>query len=159
MQTQSIKPAQVFVGRVFIPRETYSPTEAEIVEFATKWDPYPWHIDRRAAEQSAYGGLTAPGVMIDAILIKLIHLVNPLPSGAFIGMIGVESARYVQPVRPSDELTARGEVVALRRSESNPRRVVAKVAWEITHTDGTLVYSRTNVVLCGSEYCAIVEGP
>lgn len=159
MHTESVESTKIFVGKVIVPKETYCPTEAEIVGFAKQWDPFPWHTDKAAAEKSVFGGLTAPGVMIDAILIRLIHLTDPPPPGAFIGMIGAEDVRYLQPIRPDDQLSGRGEVVSLRRSESNPKRTVAKVRWEIKRADGALVYSRTNVVLCGSVHCTIAEEP
>ena len=34
---------------------TYELTESEIVEFAKKWDPFPIHIDKEAAELSMHG--------------------------------------------------------------------------------------------------------
>jgi acyl dehydratase len=37
----------------------YALTAEEIVEFASRWDPYPFHTDPRAAQGSVFGGLTA----------------------------------------------------------------------------------------------------
>ena len=36
-------------------------TEAEIIDFAWRYDPQPFHIDVGAAERSPYGGLIASG--------------------------------------------------------------------------------------------------
>ena len=45
----------------------------EIISFATQWDPQPYHIDKKAASKSIYGGLTACGIHIMAIRTKLLH--------------------------------------------------------------------------------------
>jgi len=34
-------------------------TEEEILDFATKFDPQPFHVDKAAAEKSIYGGIIA----------------------------------------------------------------------------------------------------
>lgn len=144
------------VGQVLESPRSYTPTEAQIIQFASQWDPFPWHMDPEAARQSVYGGLTAPGVMIDAVLIRLIHGTVPWPKDAIVGMIGAESVRYVQAVRPGDELRIRGEVVSLTPSQSNPQRTVGKIAWEMRRADGQLVYARTNVILFQTRYCEFV---
>ena len=38
---------------------SYEVTREEIIDFATKWDPQPWHTDEAAAQASLFGGLTA----------------------------------------------------------------------------------------------------
>lgn len=122
-----------------------------------QWDPLPWHTDREAARQSFYGGLTAPGVMIDAMFMKLIHWTVQWPEGALIGMVGAEAVRYPQAVRPGDELSLRGEVVSLKRLQSKPDRTVVKVAWEMRRADQQVVYERTNVLLFRSKFCKLGE--
>ncbi len=149
--------SKVYLGRVVESPRSYSPTESEIVEFARRWDPLPLHTDKEAAARTVFGGLTAPGVMTDAILIRLVHTAVHWPPGALIGMVGAEDVRYLQPVRPGDELSLRGEVVSLKRSQSNPGRAVAKIRWELRRADGQLVYARTNIVLFHAEHCALEE--
>ena len=36
-------------------------TEAEIIDFAFRYDPQPFHLDANAAAESPYGGLIASG--------------------------------------------------------------------------------------------------
>ena len=148
-------PSKLYLGRVVASPRPYSPTEAEIVEFARRWDPLPLHTDKEAAARTVFGGLTAPGVMIDAILIRLVHTAAKWPPGALIGMVGAQDVRYLQPVRPGDELSLRGEVVGLKRSRSNPDRAVARIAWELRRADQQLVYARTNIVLFHAGHCEL----
>ena len=51
--------------------ETYTMTKDEIVSFAAKWDPQPFHVDEAAAEKSVYGTLTACGTHIQAVVLWL----------------------------------------------------------------------------------------
>ncbi|KAF0957548.1 MaoC/PaaZ C-terminal domain-containing protein [Rhodococcus sp. T7] len=39
----------------------------EIIEFASKWDPFPFHLDREVAAVSEFGGLVASGAHVLAI--------------------------------------------------------------------------------------------
>ena len=123
-------PAAIFyddleLGRVF-PSDSIEVTAEEIVAFAQRYDPQPFHVDAVAAEKSVFGGLVASGWLTAAITMRL------MVTGAFsfqrgvIGM-GIESLRWPAPVRPGDRLTAAVEIVAMRPSESKPRFGVVQV--------------------------------
>ena len=58
------------VGQEFrTPGKTIS--EAEILDFAFRYDPQPIHIDKIAAEQGFYNGLIASGWQIAALSFRL----------------------------------------------------------------------------------------
>ena len=46
-------------------------TEAEIIDFAWRYDPQPFHLDTRAAAASPYGGLIASGFQSLALCFRL----------------------------------------------------------------------------------------
>lgn len=46
-------------------------TEAEIIDFAWRYDPQPFHLDANAAASSPYGGLIASGFQSLAICFRL----------------------------------------------------------------------------------------
>ncbi len=101
---------EVEVGDVFDVEETYEVTEAEIVEFAERWDPQPFHVDPEAAEDSMFGGLVASGWHTCAMGMRL--LVDGLISKTgSMAALGVDDLRWVQPVRPGDVLRIEVEVV------------------------------------------------
>ena len=54
----------------------YLADKTEMVDFARKWDPFPFHIDRAEAEQSIHGGLIASGVfgVIAALLVEIPYI-------------------------------------------------------------------------------------
>ena len=55
----------------------YLVSSEEIVEFARKYDPQPFHTDEEAAARSVFAGLTASGAHTFAILISLLSKTQP----------------------------------------------------------------------------------
>ena len=96
-------------------------TKAEIIEFAEKYDPQPFHVDEDAAEESAFGELIASGWHTAAICMRML-VDGPLGEQASMGARGVDELRWHRPVRPGDTLSVRTEVVDKRPSESAPDR-------------------------------------
>ncbi len=99
----------------------YEFTAAEIVEFAEKYDPQPFHTDPEAAAESAFGELVASGWHTASTCMRL-YVDGILADRAGMGARGVDELRWRQPVRPGDELRIETEVLDTRTSESDPRR-------------------------------------
>jgi acyl dehydratase len=104
------------VGMKFDSNRSYKVTAEEIMEFAERYDPQPFHLDRAAGESSFFKGLAASGWLTAAIVMRLrvesIHI-----AGGMIGA-GVEEMRWTQPVRPGDSLRTESEILGLRPSNS-----------------------------------------
>jgi acyl dehydratase len=113
-------------------------TEAEIVEFATRYDPQPFHIDPVAAKESPFGGLIASGWHTTALFMGL-FVRGILLDSASLGSPGVEAIRWTAPVRPGDTLTGRVTVTDSRPSATNPRRGTIVTASEVFNQNGELV--------------------
>jgi len=65
--------------------------KAEMVAFASIWDPLPFHIHEEAGRAS-FGGLTAPGIYVLALKERLIH---QLPEQhAVIASLGYDEVRF-----------------------------------------------------------------
>ena len=95
-------------------------SEAEILAFARKYDPQPFHIDGAAAARSIYGGLIASGWHTCALLMRLSVETAQREQAAATGSPGLDSCRWVKPVRPGDVLTGRTEVLEVWPSRSKP---------------------------------------
>jgi len=110
-------------------------TEAEIVEFATRYDPQPFHIDREAAAGSIYGGLIASGWMTAACAMRMLadHYLSPLSS---LGSPGIDELRWLRPVRPGDRLRMRVTVLESQRSRSKPDRGIVRFLQEVLDPEG-----------------------
>ncbi len=129
-------------------------TEAEIVAFASDFDPQPFHIDPAAAERSIFGGIIASGWHTCALTMRL--LVDAfLSQAASMGSPGVEQIRWLRPVRPGDTLTARIRVLEKRPSQSKPDRGSIKSLTEVTNQADELVMTMESIVLMGRTAPAI----
>ncbi|MEI6547780.1 MAG: MaoC family dehydratase [Burkholderiales bacterium] len=99
----------------------YEITEKEIVEFATRYDPQPFHIDKAAAARSLFGGLIASGWMTGSVMMRMM-VENFIPTRSGLGSPGLDEIRWVQPVRPGDRLRVRVTILETVRSRSKPDR-------------------------------------
>lgn len=118
-----------FVGQEFrTPGKTLS--EAEILDFAFRYDPQPIHIDKTAAEKGLYGGLIASGWQTTAVAFRLFMSLNPFGE-ASMGSPGVDELRWLRPVRPGDTIRMVAKVVEVKPSRSKPDRGVVTIAYTV----------------------------
>lgn len=119
-------------------------SEAEIVEFARRFDPQPFHIDPAAAAQSVYGGVIASGWHTCALLMRLL-VEGLLRATDTLGSPGVDTLRWLRPLRPGDTLRGRAVVAAVRPSESKPDRGVLTLHLEAYNQAGDLLLAMDGV--------------
>jgi acyl dehydratase len=112
----------------------------EIMEFARRYDPQPFHLDDAAAKATMFGGLAASGWHSAALLMRLIVESGPPLAGGVIGS-GVDELRWLKPVRPNDELYAELEVLELRPSTSRPTQGRVRMRNTLISADGVPVMS------------------
>jgi acyl dehydratase len=118
----------------------YTFSEEEIVRFARKYDPQPFHIDPGAAARSIFGGIVASGWHTAAIWMKLAIADRQKPDGKSpllrAGVSpGYEDMRWLKPVRPGMRLVFTSEIVG--KVELKSRRDVALVlSRNEAHDDG-----------------------
>jgi acyl dehydratase len=121
--------------------------EAEVVDFARRFDPQPFHVDAEAAAASSFGGLIASGWHTCALMMRLLadEYLSPVSS---LGSPGVDELRWLRPVRPGDELTLRTTVQDARLSRSRPDRGVLTTRIEMVDQGGLVVLQMiaTNLV-------------
>ena len=105
-------------------------SEAQILDFALKYDPQPFHLDKTAGEASIYGGLIASGFQTMSVAFRLwqsMAVINPSSQGA----PGMEEVLWRRPVRPGDTIHCIVKVVSNRRSTSRPELHVVGWDWEV----------------------------
>jgi acyl dehydratase len=93
-------------------------TEKQVIEFAHKFDPQMFHLNRKSAERTIFKGLIASGWHTAAMTMRLFVQTLNFARGA-IGL-GVDELRWPNAVRPGDVLTVETEIVDLRPSRSKP---------------------------------------
>jgi acyl dehydratase len=117
---------------------SFTVSEAEIIEFATRFDPQPFHVDPDAAAQSMFGGIIASGWHTCSMMMRLM-VDGYLRNSSSLGSPGVDEVRWLKPVRGGDVLTVRSAVLESVPSSSKPDRGVIFTQWEATNQRGELV--------------------
>ena len=112
--------------------------KAEIIEFATRYDPQSIHVDPEAAATGPFGGLIASGWHTASLVMRVL-VDNFLPDKAQLASPGIDELRWLKPVRPGDALSVRVTVLEARRSRSKPDRGVVRTAIEAVNQDGVVV--------------------
>lgn len=124
-------------GQVFeLGEETVS--EEEVLEFARRFDPQPFHIDRQAAKATMFGGLIASGWHTGSIYMGLM-VRGLLADSSSLGSAGIDEMRWLKPVRPGDRLRARLTVTAVKSSERHPQRGTVFTLGELFNQTGERV--------------------
>lgn len=118
-------------------------SEIDIKEFAAKFDPQPFHLDEDAAQKTIFKGLAASGWHTAAVAMSLAVATRPFGPHPLIGL-GVDSLRWMVPVRPGDILHIEGEVVSLTLSKTKPQGT-ALVRWTLYNQKSEAVYTFTPI--------------
>jgi acyl dehydratase len=121
-------------------------SEAEILDFARRYDPQPMHVDKAAAEAGPFGGLIASGWHTGALMMQLLAA-HFLPQPGNLPSPGVDELRWVRPVRPGDALSLRATVLTARRARSKPDQGVVTSLVEVLNQHGEVVMSLKPVSL------------
>ena len=133
------------VGEVFSFGDTLV-TEAEIIEFARRYDPQTFHTDPDAARHSSFGGLVASGWMTGSLMMRMMcdHFIAPASA---MGSPGLDTLRWLEPVRPGDRLSVRVTILATRASRSKPDRGVLQLRQEALNQHGRVVMQADSLAL------------
>ncbi len=124
------------------PSDPYVVTEKAIIEFAQQFDPQPFHLDRAAAEQSVFEGLSASGWHTAAIAMRLMMMGPMQFVGGAIGL-GVDELRWPLAVRPGDTVQLNTAIVEVRLSRSKPRHGIVRIQNLMQNQHGEVVLSYT----------------
>jgi acyl dehydratase len=112
--------------------------EDEMIAFARRFDPQPFHTDPEAAKQSVFGGLIASGWYTASLLMRALvdHYVSRVAS---LGSPGVDELRWLLPVRPGDTLSVRVTVLNTQGLRSKPDRGFVRTFSEVFNQNGDKV--------------------
>jgi acyl dehydratase len=123
---------------------TYDVSEAEIVEFAERYDPQSFHVDAEAAAESMFGERIASGWHTAAMTMRLL-VDGLLADVAVVGAVGIDDLRWRKPVVDGDTLTA--SVTVTEKDEWDGEKGRVDFAVETVNQDDETVLSRTDLVL------------
>jgi acyl dehydratase len=125
----------------------YEVTREEVLDFARKYDPQPFHLSDEAAARTHFGRLAASGwhtcAMTMAVIVK--HLEREEQAG--LGSPGVDELRWLKPVYPGDTLIVTGKVLDKTPSRSKPGLGSFRTQTTVTNQDGAPVMRFISIVL------------
>ncbi|MGI8924865.1 MAG: MaoC family dehydratase [Fimbriimonadales bacterium] len=118
-------------------------SKEEIIEFAERFDPQPFHLDEECAKASIFGQLVASGWHTAALAMRL-RVTGPLRlAGGWVGL-GVESLKWPRPVLPGDTLSGMTEVLDKRESKSKPSLGIIRLRTRLFNQRGEQVFEVTS---------------
>lgn len=126
---------------------SYEVTREEVLEFARKYDPQPFHLSDEEAAKTHFGRLAASGwhtcAMVMAVSAR--HLLAQGQAG--LGSPGVDTLRWLKPVFPGDTIHVHSKLVEKTPSRSRPEIGSFRAETRVTNQDGVPVMTFTSIVL------------
>jgi acyl dehydratase len=126
---------------------SYEVTRDEVIEFAQKYDPQPFHLSDEAAAKTHFGRIAASGWHTTAMTMAVIARYVVADEQAGLGSPGIDELRWLRPVYPGDTLTVRGEIIEKTPSRSKPDIGSFRTQTTVTNQDGVDVMRFTSIVL------------
>ena len=126
---------------------SYEVTRDEVLEFARKYDPQPFHHSDEEAAKTHFGRIAASGWHTAAMTMAVIARHVVLEEQAGLGSPGIDELRWLKPVYPGDTIHVRGTIVDKTPSRSKPEIGSFRTHTIVTNQDGVPVMSFTSIVL------------
>lgn len=125
----------------------YEVTREEVIEFARKYDPQPFHLDDEAAAKTHFGRISASGWHTCAMTMAMLvgNLKNHRQAG--LGSPGQDELRWHKPVYPGDVLRVETELLEKTRSRSRPEMGSMKSMIKVFNQDDVCVMSFRSIGL------------
>ena len=122
-------------------------TREEVIEFAGRYDPQPFHLSDEEAAKTHFGRIAASGWHTAAMVMSVIARKVTEEEQAGLGSPGIDELRWKKPVYPGDTLTVRGKIVEKTPSRSKPEIGSFRTETIVTNQDDEVVMSFTSIVL------------
>jgi acyl dehydratase len=113
----------------------------EIIEFASTWDPQPFHIDEDIAKASVFGGLTACSAHIFSIFCITSQRWQSGAVQQAVAGLGFDEMRMLKPVYAGDTLRCVSVIDSLRLSASRPTCGIVGFLTRLDNQHGETVFS------------------
>ena len=125
----------------------YKVTREEVIDFASRYDPQPFHLNDEAAAQTYFGKLSASGWHTCAMTMRMLVDNMKENAQAGLGSPGIDKLRWLRPVYPGDTLRVETEITGKRQSHSKPEMGSYKSNITVLNQDDILVLTMTSTAL------------
>ncbi len=128
-------------GQIYV-SATHTIDAQQIKDFATQFDPQPFHLDEDAAKDTLFAGLAASGWHTAGITMSLLVRTGlPIANG----LIGAGAdVTWPRPTRAGDVLQVETEIVKVLPSRSRPDRGMVTVRSSTKNQRGEVVQLMTS---------------
>ena len=123
----------------------YTVSKKEVIEFAKKWDPQPYHIDETKAKATIHGGVIASAAHTLAISFLLRHQIES--DIADVAGLELDEMLFPNPVRPGDRLSVTIEYVERLESRRKADRGIVTRVIDVRNQKGETVCKYKDVFL------------
>jgi acyl dehydratase len=104
--------------------------QADVIAFASAWDPQWFHTEPAAAADGPFQGLIASGWHTCGIAMRLVADAALAGSESYASP-GLAYVKWPHPVRPGDRLSLRATVLEVRRSRAKPTLGILCWRWQL----------------------------
>ncbi len=111
-------------------------TREEVLEFASRYDPQPFHLSDEAAAETQFGRLAASGWHTAAMTMAMLVAHWQAHPQAGLGSPGLDELRWLRPVYPGDTLRCETELLAKRASATRPELGITKARTTVFNQNG-----------------------
>ena len=126
---------------------SYHVTREEVLEFARKYDPQPFHLSDEEAAKTHFGRIAASGWHTCAMTMAVIARYVVEDEQAGLGSPGVDELRWLKPVYPGDTLHVRSKIIEKTPSRSRPEMGSFRSSTVVTNQNGVPVLTFISIVL------------
>ena len=126
-------------------------SKKEIISFAKKFDPQPFHTNEIKAKESIFGGLCASGWHTCTLFMRILYdgfLIN----SAALGSPGMDAIRWLKPLRPGETITGIGEVIKKTPSKSRPEIGSLIINYEVFNKNNELIMTLIGISIFKKKY-------
>jgi acyl dehydratase len=101
----------------------------EMIAYAQRNDPWPFHVDEEAAKKMPFGGLVASGGYAISLWYRLGHTVYDTPDTRWAFLGGFDwHVSFLKPIRAGDRLRYKTVIASKRPSSKTGRGIVNSVS-------------------------------
>lgn len=125
---------------------SYAVSTQEIIDYASQFDPAPFHLSEEGGKASMLGALSASGWHTCGMLMRMMCDTFLLDSSGQ-GSPGIDECKWLAPVLAGDRLKGRAIVTGKRLSSSRPGVGIIHFRFELFKEDGTPVMTVVNPIM------------
>jgi len=119
----------------------YEVKREEVIDFASKFDPQPFHLDDDAAAKTHFGRLAASGWHTAGMTMRMMVDSWEVERLATLGSPGIDELNWYKPVYPGDVLRVETELLSKRRSKGRPDMGLTRTIQRVFNQHNDMVMS------------------